>query len=385
MSELSFAEGVWRYLAAASVIVLAVAYSLDFTRRRRALERLGHLPQLDRMMPSLSEDRRVVRSVLLVTGVALLIASLARPQTQGETRWQKRGIDVAVVMDYSKSMLARDVAPSRVERMEREVIELLDDAKLANDRVALVAFAGAAAHFPLTHDHEAAKLLFDGLTPLEMPPGSDLGEALRRARCIVRPDLLGEPACEGVGGRGLGGAPLRDGGDEPVALETAPVGSERARAIVLFTDGEDTEGTAAAEVEAAVALGIEVYIVGVGTPSGELIPEFDDSSSGPLHARKVAGWKKSDDGKSFVFTRLEEGALKELALAAGGEDHYLRLDPKKIRTDELVEQLETLKQGDLDQRMVAVPNEAFQWLLFPAFMLLLIEACLGERRRRPRA
>jgi len=246
----------------------------------------------------------------------------------------------------------------------------------------VVAFAGAAAHFPLTQDHEAAKLLFDGLTPLEMPPGSDIGEALRRARCVVRPELLGDPSCHRVGGNGRGGDPLDGAREASDALQTAPVGSERARAIVLFTDGEDTEDGAIAELEAAVALDIEVFVVGVGTPSGELIPELDPGASGPLYKREVIGWKKSEDGKSFVFTRLEEGALKELALAAGGEDHYYRLDPKKIRTEALVDKLEKLEQGDLDQRMVTIPNEVFQWLLFPAFMLLLIEACLGERRRR---
>jgi Ca-activated chloride channel family protein len=384
VSELSFAEGIWRYLAAVSVVVLVVAYSLDFTRRRHALERIGHLPQLERMMASLSEGYRVAKAILLVTGIALVIASLARPQTKGETKWQKRGIDVAVVMDYSKSMLARDMAPSRVERMEREVIELLDDETLENDRIAVIAFAGAAAHFPLTHDHEAAKLLFDGLTPMEMPPGSDLGEAIRRARCVVRPDLLGDPSCEGVGGRGHGGDPLDRRADPTTGLATSPKGTERARAIVIFTDGEDTEETSAAELEAAVRLDIDVYIIGVGTPSGELIPEFDPKSSGPSYKRDVTGWRKSTDGKSFVFTRLEEGALEELANLAGGEDHYYRLDPTEIRTEELVERLEKLKQGDLDERMVAIPKEAFQWLLFPAFMLLLIEATLAERRRRPK-
>lgn len=384
MSEIGFAEGIWRYLALASIVVLAVVFALDFTRRRHALERVGHLPQLRRMMSSLSEERRVAKAVLLVSGIALVIASLSRPQTKGEMKWKKRGIDVAIVMDYSKSMLARDMAPSRVERMEREVIALLDHEDLKNDRVAIVAFAGAAAHFPLTHDHEAAKLLFDGLTPLEMPPGSDLGEALRRARCVVRPDMLDDPDCARQEVRGRGGAPLRrDGVDDTEDLPTDRIGVERARAIVLFTDGEDTEGTVKAELKKAVDLDIAVYIVGVGTPSGELIPEFAPDSSGPLFKRKVTGWKQSEDGKSFVFTRLEDGALKELARDAGNEDSYFRLDARRMRTADLVDELDKLKKGDLDERMVSIPKEAFQWLLFPAFMLLLIEVCLSERRRRP--
>lgn len=391
MSELMFADGIWRYLAAASVVMLAVVYTLDFTRRRRALEQIGHsgacardstiAPQLERMMSSLSEERRIAKAVLLVAGISLVIAALSRPQTLGKKEWQKRGIDIAIVMDYSKSMMARDVAPSRVERMEREVIALMNHPDLATDRISVIAFAGAATHFPLTHDHQAAQLLFEGLTPLEMPPGSDIGEAMRRARCIVRPDTLDDPECHS-GERGRGGAPLRPTERAPVELPTDRTDFERARAIVIFTDGEDTEGTATAEIERALQLEIEVYIVGVGTPSGELIPEFAESSSGPLTKREVTGWKKSKDGKSFIFTRLEEGALKELAQLAGGDDHYYRLDPRRIRTGDLVDKLDRLKKGDLDERMVTIPKEAFQWLLFPAFMLLLIEACVSERNRK---
>ncbi|RMH38410.1 MAG: VWA domain-containing protein [Deltaproteobacteria bacterium] len=385
MSELTFAAGVWRYVAAAAVVALAVVYALDFTRRRRALERIGHLPTLRRMMPALSEERRTVKAVLRVAGIALVLLALARPQLPGEKKWKKRGIDVAVVMDYSKSMLAKDVPPSRVERMEREVVALLDDERLQNDRVAVVVFAGAAAHFPLTHDHEAAKLLFEGLTPLEMPPGSDLGEALRRARCIVRPDLLDDPSCERVGGRGRGGAPLTGDADEQHDdLPTDQLGVERARAIVVFTDGEDTEGHAREEVARAAELGIDVLFVGVGTPEGEMIPEYDPDSSGPLFRRDVIGWKKTPDGKSFVFTRLEEGALRELAAVAGGDDHYLRLDPKQIHVDAIADRLERLKVGDLDERLVAIPREVYQWLLFPGFVLLWIEAVMTDRRRRRR-
>jgi Ca-activated chloride channel family protein len=365
---------VW--LAGATAVVLAVAYALDFTRRRHALERIGNPAQLQRMMATLSGWRRVLKVVLIVTATTLVVLAMARPQVEGESTWRKRGIDVVIAMDFSKSMLAKDVYPNRLERMRQEVEELLD--KLDSDRVGVVTFAGAAAHFPLTHDHQAARNLFRGLMPFEMPPGSDLGEAILVARCIARPDLTSEPGCERVGGHGRGGEPLVADPDKGPKIKQAPRKEEladRARAIVLFTDGEDTENRARAEIQRAVKLGINVFVVGVGTTAGELVPELD------RHGNRT-GWKKNPDG-SFVTTRLDAAGLKELATVAGGpEGHYFVLDPKTFQTDALVKQLKRLKKGDLDKRVVHNPKEIYQLPLFAALLLLLLEGCISERKRR---
>lgn len=366
---MSFARDAVQWLALATAVALTIAYALDYTRRRRAIERIGDAPQLRRMTASLSTRRRVIKAVLHVTAITLIVFALARPYVKGESTWKKRGIDLVVAMDYSKSMLARDVYPSRVGRMELEVESLLD--ALESDRVATVAFAGAAAHFPLTHDTEAARSLFRGLSPLDMPPGSDLGEALMISRCIVLPGVLDDPTCERVGGRGRGGAPIDE---EPVAPPRIGELADRARAIVVFTDGEDTGDRAAAEIARAVQLGIHVYFVGIGTPSGELIPELDAQGND-------IGWKKTADGKSFVTTRLDLATLDELSAVAGGESHLFVLPPDKAGAPELVRQLRHLKKGDLDQRVIKTPVEVFQFFLFPALLLLLIEACISDRRR----
>lgn len=369
---MSFGEPIFVWVAGGTALLLTIAFALDFTRRRRILDRIGHAPMLSRMMASLSVRRRVLKVVLLTAAMTLAIASLARPQVEGESTWRQRGIDIAIVMDYSKSMLASDVYPSRFEAMLREV-ETLDDA-LEADRVAPVVFAGAAVHFPLTHDHEAARLLYAGITPVDLAPGSDLGEAFLVARCILRPDIA-DTACDRVGGRGHGGDPLRGETDVESPEAQMPEVADRGRAIIVLSDGEDTEGRARFEVEQAVKLGIEVYVVAVGTPAGELIPEL------AADGKTRTGWKKAEDG-SFVTTRLDQAALKELAEIAGGEGHYYWMDPKSYQRDDLIQELETLKKGDLDERVMQKPREVYQWLLFPAFLLLLIEACVGERRRR---
>lgn len=373
-----FGSVPWAWAGLGVLVALTLLFALDNTRRRRQMERIGHSPMLQKMTASLSGRRRSVRVVLYTMGATGVVVSMAHPLGHGETKWQQRGIDIALVLDYSKSMLARDVYPTRLERMELEVDEMVDDLK--SDRIATVLFAGSAIHFPLTHDHKAAKLLWSGFTPADLPAGSDIGEALRVARCLLRPDVV-EGACARVGGRGRGGDPLgpETAWSDPAAA--APPSKEeksgdRARAIILVTDGEDTENLAGAEVQEAVRLGIDVFVVGVGTVAGELVPEVDEEG-------KITGWKKQPDG-SFVTTRLDQAKLKELAQLAGGDGRYYVLDSKSRGLDGLTARLKRLKEGNLDERAIKTYEERFQWVLFPAFMLLVIEACASERRRNAR-
>ncbi len=380
MSELFGNVGL-AWSSAAVLVGLTLVFALEFTRRRRLLDQIGYSPMLQRMIASLSPRRRVVKAVLFTLGAAGAMIALSHPLGPGEKRGRQRGIDIAVVMDYSKSMLAKDVYPTRLERMEREVSDLTE--RLKSDRIAPIVFAGAAAHFPLTHDHEAARMLYGSITPADLPPGSDIGEAVLVARCLLRPDVA-EGGCARIGGRGRGGDPLGEpgwgGGKAPRPRAQPPrkparvADEDRARAIVLFTDGEDTEQTGRAQVQQAVRLGIDIYIVGVGTLAGELVPEVDENG-------QVNGWKKTQDG-SFVTTRLDQAKLRELADLAGGEGHYFVLDSKTRGLEGLVSRLQRLKEGNLDERVLETAEEMYQWVLFPAFLLLLIEACLADRRRR---
>jgi Ca-activated chloride channel family protein len=373
-----WADFTYVYGAAGAVVVLAIAFALDFTRRKRLLDKIGHAPQLLRMAQTASPGRRGLKAVLLVVGVALVILTLARLQIEGESKWRQRGIDIALVMDFSRSMLARDVYPSRSERAKLEAEALVN--AFGGDRVAVVAFAGATVHYPLTTDYEAAKILFRGLVPGDLGAGSDLGEAVVQARCLLRPDLKDDPDCQRIGGRGEGGDPLSEGEamiDRQRQREQVELG-DRARALVVLTDGEDTEDRARAEVERAAQLGIQVFLVGIGTKTGGRIPELDAEGH-------ETGWKLMPDGKSYVTSRLDEGILKDLAKMGGGEDHYLSADPRHIGVEPLVTALGKLKVGDLQERVVKNYGEAYTWLLLPAFLLLLFEACIAERRKLARA
>lgn len=370
---MTFAAPLGPWPAVAVAVVLTAAMILDDARCRRALAR-GR--GMERLTVTASMPRRRLAAALVVGAATLATLALCRPAMPGARTWRQRGMDVVVVMDYSRSMLARDVYPSRLERMKAAVEELF--AALPSDRAGVVLFAGAAAHVPLTHDHAAASALFRGLTPVDLPPGSDLGEGIRMGRCLVRPGAHDDPGCA-----------ARDQGH--MAGSAGSGLPARARAMVVLTDGEvtgdDSGRKARAEVERAVMLGIDVFFVGVGTVEGELVPELDRDGN-------QSGFQLDPSGTSLVTTRLDRDALAALAAVAGGPGHLFELGPVSGDRDgagagqgwprlrDLVSALGQLERGDLDERTARGAHDVYQWFLFPAFMLLLIEVCVSRRRRR---
>jgi len=303
--------------------------------------------------------------------VTALVTAVARPQVEGESTWRQRGIDVAIIVDYSKSMLAEDVYPSRFRRALVELDQLLG--ALDADRVAVVAAAGNAEYFPLTHDAEAIRAFFSGITPRDMGPGSDLGAAVALARCVLVPERAGEE-CAKVGPRAGGGAPLRDTDSLTGRAPTPAPLDDRGRALIVFTDGGDTGNRFVEEVAASAGEGIHVYLVGVGTPAGELIPELDAQGN-------RIGWQRAADSEAFVTTRLERKTLDAAVRAAGAKGELFLVGKERFQRTDLLAELQTLKKGNLDERVVAKRVEVYHWFLFPSLLLLIIEACIRERRR----
>lgn len=366
---MSFESTTLQWAIPIVAIILSIAFALDLVRRRRALERAGDAVILARMANSLSSKRRVVRSALFIVAILLCLVALARPTSPGEASFRQRGIDIAFVYDFSASMLAADVYPNRLERSLKEAETL--SAKLKADRIASVVFAGGAVHFPLTQDHAAARLLYQGLRPSDLAPGSDLGQALRVASCVLRADAADPSLCEGLA-QGRGGRPLQ--GEAQALQAEVPQVSERARAIVLFSDGEDSEGFAVAEAKLAASLGIQLYVIGVGTKAGELVPSLDSAGN-------AVGWQ-SDQNGAFVSTKLASETLREVVAAGAGR--YFSLGEGRWRGELLLESLKELKRGDLDHRVIASRNHVFARFLFPALLLLILEACMSERKRHTR-
>ncbi|HVR64508.1 MAG TPA: VWA domain-containing protein [Polyangia bacterium] len=329
---------LWLLLVVPAAVL---GYALSFAQRRRLLARLGDGPLIARMAPSVSAGRRVLRAAEVTLALALIALALARPQAGGKAKLTKQpGLDMVVALDFSRSMLAKDVYPSRLERAKHELERLMG--KLAGDRIGLVAFAGETLTYPPTTDYAAVKLFWRDMGPWDMPVGGTaIGRAMRAGL-----DLLTRLRAQG--------------------------GATRAQVILLLTDGEDTDSEPLDVAAEASKLGVKVFTVGIGSRSGELIPEFDEKGT-------VTGYVKDQDGK-YVTSRLGESTLRQIAQITGGE--YFHADPKRFGVEEVEAALAGLKRTENEARVVKQYDEVFELLLLPAFLLLVGEACSTDRRRR---
>ncbi len=338
-------------LPAAAAMLLAGAMH----RRERATRRFGDAATLDQLTVGRANGWRLVRGSLLVLGLCFLVLGLAGPRYGSRTRiLHKRGVDVVIALDFSKSMLARDVRPSRIERAKAELLRLLDE--MEGDRVGVVAFAGETMEFPMTVDYSAIGLFLRDLGPYDMPVG---GTAIGRA-LVASQRLLerSNPVPEGV-----------DPADAPRA----------AQVVVLLTDGEDHEGDPLAAADELASMGAKVFVVGIGSRTGEPIPTYAPDGTWTGYLR--------DESGEVVMTALtseNETQLRGIAERTGGS--YFRAREGGVGVEQIRQRLGELQQAERESRRVTVHEDRFAILLLPGFLLLVLERLLPEawivRRRR---
>jgi len=326
--------GVLWALAGAPVLLAALVASI--LARRRALKALAEPRLLDRIVTQVGIERRVLKASLCCGAAALLILSLARPQW-GMTLdpVARRGVDVVLAVDVSASMLAEDVRPSRLERARSEAGRLAG--MLHGDRIAVVAFAGSAARLcPLTLDHAAARLFIDALDPgILGEAGTSLGLAVRECTSAFS-------------GR-----------------------EKRFKAAVIFSDGEDHEGSIEPAAAEAADQGVVIHTVGVGTAAGGPIPLRDEKGA-------VVGYKEDREGR-VVTSRLQEEGLAAVAEATGAL--YMPSTAAGGEIEKIAEAIGAMDKREMQQRLLTRFEERFQVPLAAALILLIVEALIPDRRK----
>ena len=336
------------------VPVVAGAYVWASRQRRSALLRLGNQTLVSRLVGSVHRGNRLIIGVVTTVAALFLVGALLRPQYGGTTRIVPvGGLDVVLVVDYSMSMLARDVYPSRSERLAAELRRFLDESERRGDQVGVVVFAGAARGLPVSRDTRVLKLYLDKADPhTENPGGTAIGKALKLAlQYLVDARKAGQTkAAEAAG-------------------EAAPV--EADQVIILLTDGEDTSSRPTEMAAEAAKLGIRIYTVGIGSKSGEPIQKFDDKG-------QPDGYQTDDKG-NYLMTRVDEGTLKKLAEATGGQ--HVLVEPERFGLDAVSEWIRDLTRGQRADTVTLDREEGYPFLVVPALLLLALSLALGERRR----
>lgn len=327
---------VWLLPAAVlcCVLVAVIVWQVD-ARRRARLGALGDVPVLERLMPRRETGLTPrARAVMLGTAALCLGVALAGPRW-GERAERRRdlGVDVALVLDVSASMLATDEGASRLDRMKLDVRRLL--ATMPGARVALLVVAGRSYLItPLTPDHDALELFLDGLDPgMVSQGGTAIAQGVQQAT-----QLLGVSEA---------------GGD---------------RAMVVMSDGEtwDDQGEIATAAQAARAARVAVVTVSYGTVRGATIP-------------MPGGDVKRDDAGEPIVTRANPEALAGIARLADGVfiDGASADRPGRVRSA-----LRRLRQTERVSNAGTSPIQRYAWFVWPAFALLLLDALLAERSRR---
>jgi Ca-activated chloride channel homolog len=332
---MQFAHSIWLLAGIAACGILTLSFYFFQKKSTAALQEFasGHL--LEKLTLGISPGKRMIKRVILVLAVAAIFVALARPQMGFQWKEVKRkGIDILVAVDTSKSMLAEDVKPNRLERSKFGIMDFVS--KLEGDRVGLLPFAGTAFLMcPLTLDYDAFRNSLEALDTEIIPQGgTDLASAIYEA-------------------------------------ESAFSNNANHKILVLVTDGEDLEGEALSAAAEAKERGLTIYTVGVGTPSGELIPLMSGGKNGVF--------VKDEKGQP-VKSRLDETMLQKIAEATGGRYEPLGQQAEGLEAIYL-EKLSLVPKQDLSERMQRVPIERFQWPLILALILLLAEFVISDRKR----
>ena len=310
--------------------LMAILHFILHRQRKRKLKAFGDPELLKALMPDVSRWRPSVKFWLMQCALALLVLMLARPQMGTKISREKRnGIETIIAIDISNSMLCTDVVPSRLQKSKMLVENLVEH--FTNDKIGLVVFAGDAfVQLPITADYVSAKMFLQGITPsLIATQGTDLAQAIR------------------------------------LSMNSFTQAKNIGRAIILITDGEDHEGGAAEAAQEARRRGINVFILGVGSPQGAPIP-------------LPGGGYMTDQTGETVITALNEQMCRQVAQA--GQGMYIHVDNTSDAQRKLDHELTKLQQGETESVVYSEYDEQFQAFGILALLLLVLEACILEIR-----
>jgi Ca-activated chloride channel family protein len=293
--------------------------------RKRVSGRIGRPETVKRLLNRVNLSARNASILLLMAGIAFVVAALARPQYPGGVeKVEARGGKVVFALDISLSMLAQDFQPDRLEKAKREIVDLVE--KLKAQTVGLVIFAGEAfVQCPPTIDYSAFRMFLDVAdVGMISDTGTNLADAIS------------------------------------VATELLDDGSPVDKAIIVFSDGESFEGDADKAADEAARKGIRIFSIGVGSTSGRPIPDMETA---------MVSLKKNGQGE-IVISRLDAEALTRIAEKGNGK--FLRATPGESEIEDIYADIKGLKGEEKEKKFRTLYNEKYRWLLLPGIALIAV-------------
>ena len=326
--------GAPQYLWALAALPVLVGFVWWMSARRRtSVLRIGDPTLIERLSASINRGARLRRAVLWFVGAGLVIAALARPQWGSDVEVvEHRGVQVMVALDISRSMLAQDVKPSRLDRAKLEISDLMS--RLTGDEIGIVLFSGASfIQFPITFDYASARTYLSHAHPDAITrQGTVIAEAIETAMTAFSDQRTGQ------------------------------------KVIVVMTDGENHEGNPVEEARRAASEGAVVYTIGFGSVQGEPVPEYDESGA-------LAGFREDAQG-DVIISRLDEETLVRVAEAGGGR-YFRAADPDAI--SDLAAEIQSFEDETLESEFSRTKIERFQIFLLAGVLALAAAEVMTDR------
>lgn len=311
------------------VFLIPVGYAVQRRLRRKRLSRFGDEELVRQLMPSYSGAKGWVRTILTTLAIFFFLVGLARPQIGAKlSEHEARGAEIMICLDVSNSMLAEDYSPNRLDRAKLAISRIVD--RLQDDRIGLIVFAGSSfVQLPITTDYVSAKMFLNTIDTQSVPiQGTAIGDAIT------------------------------------TALKSFSAQSEKSRAMIIITDGENHEDDAVEAARQAAEMGVKIYTIGVGSLQGQPIP--------------VDGELLKDREGNIVVTRLDEATLQQVAQAGGGA--YVHAGNEEFGLNPIIDDIRKMEDEEFSSVVFEEYDEQYMYFFAIAFALLVLEMLIGDRR-----
>ena len=313
------------------VPLIPIAHAVKMRMRRKRIGRFGDAALVEELMPSWSGAKGWLRTVLYSLAFFLFVIGLARPQIGAKlSEHEAKGAEIMICLDVSNSMLAEDYSPNRLERAKLAISRIVD--RLQEDRIGLIVFAGSSfVQLPITTDYVSAKMFLNSIDTGSVP----------------------------IQGTAIGDAVL-------TAARSFSEQSEKSRAIIVITDGENHEDDPVDAARQVAEMGIKVYTIGVGSLRGQPIPKD--------------GQLMKDSEGNIVVSRLDEGTLQQMAEAGNGA--YVHAGNEEFGLNPIIDDIRKMEAEKFNSVVFEEYDEQYMYFFAAALALFVIEMLIGERRMR---